>query len=278
MVARSLFADIGPWGSQCALIGGLAPGLLVPIPDEPLQPHIGTRDVDIALRVAATGDEPGMYRTLKNNFAASGLVQTRDRTFEWTREVEGIRVVVELFVPVEDPAQGGTIQRKPIEQSGSGLTALGLYGLNYIERDTEQIEDEGPLLDGKGVKKVTLRVCGPAALIGLKAWALQDRNKPKDGYDVVWILKAYGSDTVAAKFRKAGLQNTDFGQQALEFLGHSFRTHEHAGPLGWVIEAGFESDEAVREAREAAGIVQEFVRLATDVEERETARSHHVAI
>jgi hypothetical protein len=268
MVARSLFAEIGPWGDRCALIGGLTPGLLVPTPDASLQPHVGTRDVDLAISVAAIGDDPEMYRTLKNNLTSLNLVQTSNRTFEWKRTVEGVEVIVELFVPVEDPEQGGKIQKKPIAQSGSGLTALGLFGLNYIANDVREIDDEGPLLDGKGIKKVTLRVCGPAVLIGLKAWALNDRVKSKDGYDAVWILKAYGADAIAAEFTKAGLQSTHFGQRSLEFLAEAFRTHEHVGAVGWVTESGFTAAEAAREAREAAGIVQEFVRLVRSSDAR----------
>lgn len=262
MVVRSLVSEIGPWGNRCAFFGGLIPGLLVPVPQEPLSPHIGTRDIDLAIRVAAIGDEQEMYRTLKNNLATLQLVQTSDRTFEWKRMVEGFEVIVELFVPVGDPSQGGRIQKKPIEQGGSTLTALGIYGLDLIERDIQEIEDEGPLLDGKGVKKVTLRVCGPAILMGLKAWALHDRNKSKDGYDVVWILKAYGPDAVAARFRSAGLHETGFGQQAITFLKESFETYEHTGPVGWAVESQFQGDERIREMREATGIVREFVRLA----------------
>jgi len=260
-VARSLISEIGPWGNRCALFGGLVPGLLIPSPDEPLLPHIGTRDVDLAIRIAAIGDDGEMYRTLKNNLTALKLVQTSDRTFEWKRMVEGFEVIVELFVPVDTPGQGGRIQRKPIARGGSDLTALGIYGLDLIERDLEEIEDEGPLLDEKGIKKVSLRVCGPAMLVALKAWALKDRNKNKDGYDVVWILKAYSPEVVAARFRTACLHETDFGEKALTILQECFLTHEHTGPTGWVVESLFEGDERIREMREAAGIVQEFVRL-----------------
>ena len=151
IVARSLFAEIGPWGNRCALIGGLIPGLLVPEPRKPLRPHVGTRDVDLAIRVAALGDDQELYRTLKQNLVKLNLEQTSDRSFEWKRKVNGVEVVVELFVPVTHSEQGGKIQKKPMEKSGSGLTALGLYGLDLIERDVVEIEDEGPLLDGRGV-------------------------------------------------------------------------------------------------------------------------------
>ena len=259
MVARSLTAEIGPWGNHCAFFGGLVPGLLIPKPDETLSPHIGTRDVDLAIRIAAIGDEREMYKTLKQNLTALKLEQTNDRSFEWKRTVEGFDVVVELFVPVEEKEQGGKIQKKPIEKSGSGLTALGIYGLEHIERDIVEVEDEGPLLDGKGIKKVNLRVCGPAVLTALKASALRERSKTKDGYDVVWILKAYGANAVAERFRKAGLHETEFGKEALSILEECFATPEHTGTVGWAVESGFEGEERALELRTAVGIVREFV-------------------
>ena len=259
VVARTLMAEIGPWGDRCALFGGLIPGLLVPQPPEPLAPHIGTRDVDLALRIAALGDDREMYRTLKQNLSHIGLRQSSAPSFKWEREVEGTRVEVELFVPVDDPEQGGKMQRKPIEQSGSGLTALGIFGLELIERDIELVPDEGPLLDNLGIKKVNLRVCGPAMLLSLKAWALTERNKPKDGYDIVWMLKAVGPDPVAARFRDARRGQTPFGVQAIERLGECFSSPAHTGPRGWLEESGFEDDEAAREARDAVGLVAEFI-------------------
>lgn len=259
LVARTLMAEIGPWGERCALFGGLVPGLLVPEPPSGLAPHIGTRDVDLALRVAALGDEREMYRTLKQNLAGIGFSQNSLKSFEWRRGVGEVEVIVELFVPVEDPTQGGKVQRKPIEDSGSGLTALGIYGLELIKHDIKIVPDEGPLLDDKGVKRVDLRVCGPAMLLALKAWALTDRNKTKDGYDVVWMLKALGPQTIAERFREAQLQHTDFGAEALARLETCFSTPEHTGPVGWISESFFEDDEAAREKRDAVGLVREFL-------------------
>lgn len=265
LVARSLIAELGPWGDRCALFGGLAPGILLPHPPEPLLPHIGTRDVDVAIRVAALGDEE-LYRTLKSNLEALNLNQSSEKSFEWTRTIEGVDAKVELFVPVEDTDQGGRIQRRPIQQSGSGLTALGIYGLDHIERDLVDVEDEGPLLDGKGIKSVRLRVCGPTMLLALKAWALHGRAKTKDGYDIVWLLKAYGSEEIARRFRQIALIETDFGHRALEFLSEHFRSHQHTGPAGWVTESAFETEDREREARDAHGIVSDFLRRVTESE------------
>jgi len=259
MVARTLVAEIGPWGEHCALFGGLIPGLLVPQPPGTLAPHIGTKDVDLALRVAALGDDSEMYRTLKQNLTSIGLRQASDTSFKWFRDVEGVNIEVELFVPVSEQAEGGSIQRKPIEQSGSGLTALGIYGLDLIERDIELISDEGPLLDGLGIKRVQLRVCGSAMLLALKAWAMTERNKTKDGYDVVWMLKARGPAAIAERFCEAELSQTEFGKGAITRLEECFSTPAHTGAVAWVKESNFEPEEAAREARDAVGLVQEFI-------------------
>jgi len=88
------------------------------------------------------------------------------------------------------------------------------------------------------------------------------------GYDVVWILKAF-----ATEFQKAELQKTDFGQRSLEFLAEAFKTHEHTGSVGWITESGFEGNERARECREAAGIVQDFIRLAQDTVQLRSSRT-----
>ncbi len=262
MVARSLFAEIGPWGDKCALIGGLIPELLVPVPaDNELAGHVGTRDVDLAIRVAATVENREVYRTLKQNLANLKLVQSGSPSFEWRRTVGEVEVVVELFVPVDDADQGGKIQKKPLENTGSGLTALGIFGLEYIDRDLWIVEDEGPLLDDKGIKKVPLRICGPAVLLCLKAWALNDRTKSKDGYDVVWLIRAYTPEKLAVRFKELDLSSTEFGAKALGFLEENFKSHDHTGPRGWVAESHFEGEQAEREARQAAGVVAEFLSL-----------------
>ena len=63
----------------------------------------------------------------------------------------------------------------------------------------------------------------------------QEINLSSDGYDVVWILKAYGPKVVARRFREVGLLETEFGARAIANLSTCFQTHEHTGPMGWVI-------------------------------------------
>lgn len=76
------------------------------------------------------------------------------------------------------------------------------------------------------------------------------------------MLKAQGAEAIAARFRAAGLAQTDFGSAALAHLQSCFASSDHTGPIVWVRESGFAGDEAAREARDAAGLVGEFIALA----------------
>lgn len=73
----------------------------------------------------------------------------------------------------------------------------------------------------------------------MKAWGLTERGKTKDGYDVVWILKAYRPEVAARCFREVGILEleTEFGAWAIANLSECFQTHEHTSPVGWVIES-----------------------------------------
>lgn len=260
-IVRSINAESGVWGPNCVVIGGLVPALLDIEPPEGLKQHIGTTDVDLGIQVAALADEPNLYRTLKSVLTKLKFKQTQhEPSFAWTREVDGFMAKVELFCPVSDQSDAGTILKKPFEKSGSGLTALGVYGLENLTKDLVVIESEGDLLDDVGVKKVPISVCGPAMLMVLKAWALKERTKLKDGYDVVWLLKALGPDVLARKYLGAELDQSETGARALGFLEESFSSIEHTGPVGWVAESGFVGEAAVLQKREAVGLVNEFCK------------------
>jgi hypothetical protein len=259
-IVRTVNAESGVWGPSCIVIGGLVPALLgIELPDG-LSPHLGTTDVDFGVHIAAAAEESDLYRTLKSVLTTLNFRQTGEEpSFAWVRDVEGYPAKIELFCPVPNQTDAGRIQKKPFDESGSGLTALGVYGLELLEHDLERIQSKGPLLDDRGIKNVSVSVCGPAMLLLLKAWALQERTKDKDGYDVIWLLKALGPDLLASRYFERGLQKHDAGIRALEYLHEAFNTPKNSGPAGWVLTSGFEGDDAEREKREAHALVNAFL-------------------
>ena len=74
---------------------------------------------------------------------------------------------------------------------GSALSALALEAGSLISADVQVIRREVSVPGGLGKQMMDLRVSGVASFLAAKAAALQGRDKPKDAYDIVWLLEAW---------------------------------------------------------------------------------------
>jgi hypothetical protein len=92
----TLLGDLGPWRERIYLAGGLAPRYLIGQLPEGARAHVGTTDIDLVIGLALGDETPETYRTLQNNLEKSGFRQT-EPSFRWTRDVEGVKVVVEFL-------------------------------------------------------------------------------------------------------------------------------------------------------------------------------------
>ncbi|MFP3344701.1 hypothetical protein R0J87_19685, partial [Halomonas sp. SIMBA_159] len=72
---------------------------------------------------------------------------------------------------------------------GGKLSALSLKAGNVLVEDVETVERAVTLPEGKGKLSIPLRVTGPLAFLLAKKDALVGRDKPKDAYDIVWIIE-----------------------------------------------------------------------------------------
>ena len=116
-VLLTLLGDVGPWSERIYLAGGLAPRYL-PSGGFLTGPgaHVGTTDVDLIIGLAIGDEAPETYRTLHNNLNNAGFKQTQ-RSFRWSRTVDGVSVDVE-FLCETDQVDPGAIYR-PREGTGS---------------------------------------------------------------------------------------------------------------------------------------------------------------
>jgi hypothetical protein len=77
-------------------------------------------------------------------------------------------------------------------------------------------------------------VAGPASWLCLKADAIMRRDKPKDAYDVVWLIDALGPAEAAARIAESPLLDGDLAPDVLGQLTRltfdQFRDTEAAGP------------------------------------------------
>jgi hypothetical protein len=253
---RTILTKIGPWGGRIFLIGGMTPRFL-----------IGTTDLDIVVGVTVSTEEEELYRTLQNNLKDAGFTPAVDpetgqeQTFRWTRDVDGVGVFLEFFCPVGDGLAGRAL-RNPGKQIGSKISAMRMRGAELAALDHFVVVLKGDTLDHGGIQEgVEARV---ANLLVLKSFAIEERDKDKDSYDIVWILNAFagGSEAAVAAMAKSPVINRDEVKEAIRYLHKNFQSIDHRGPAQY---ARFEAsegtdDERIALRRYAHGTLQDFFK------------------
>ena len=136
----TLLGDLCPWRERIYLAGGLAPRYIVGQLPEGARVHVGTTDVDLILGVSLGDESPETYRTLQNNLEKAHFKQGTP-SFRWSRNVEGIPVVIE-FMCETDAVGFGLVFRPRGELAGSKFGAFNVRGAllardDYFERTIE---------------------------------------------------------------------------------------------------------------------------------------------
>jgi hypothetical protein len=268
---RTLLADIGPWGNKLILVGGLTPVYLVPeLPADDVEPHVGTTDLDVVIGVAITDDSDEAYRTLQKNLRESGFNPSRDpdsgreRSYAWQRPVNGITVVIEFFCPVAPDSQAGNLRRNPSSGVGSQISAIQLRAAELTGEDCIQVRLSGSTLDEGGSREVVLLVANVLPFLVLKAFALTERVKEKDAYDIVWTLSAWagGPEGAARAARTSPISDHAETLAGIETLREAFREIDSAGPslyARFFVGGGGSPDERDRLRRFARGTISRFL-------------------
>lgn len=127
-----------------------------------------------------------------------------------------------------------------------------------ITADVQVIQREVDLPRARGKQTVDFGVTGLVAFLAAKADALRRRDKPKDAYDIVWLLEAWPAGAAEAVRRSPHAGHRGLAH-ALEVLEDQFRDLDRAGArayAGFMAEAGADHDLL---ARRAVGAVREFL-------------------
>lgn len=81
--AAGVIREFGFAGKHVILIGGLVPGLLIPVLDPGIEPHVGSRDIDLCLSAALVAGDVGEYERVEKSLRNAG--------FEMVRKPDGTR-------------------------------------------------------------------------------------------------------------------------------------------------------------------------------------------
>ena len=167
-------------------IDALYPWLLL---NEPEMPHIGTQDVDLSLDAEALGD--GEYGDLVRSLQNQGYNQ-RDNLyrFQLVRTVPArdggpdIDIVVDFLMPRDAEIAKNN---PPLT---SNFAVQRADGADLALKFNEMIEIEGDMPNG-GKNKVRIAVASIPALLAMKGYAINNRLKQKDAYDIYYCIRNY---------------------------------------------------------------------------------------
>lgn len=257
-VLVTVLGNIGPWREHIYLAGGLAPRYLVGELPDGVRPHVGTTDVDLVIGLSLTDESVEAYRTLERNLKDAGFGQS-EPSFRWTRDVDGITVLVEFLCETDQVAEGRIF--RPKQGLGANLSAFNVAGALLAARDYLEIEIEAERLDEGGRSKVAVRVANLLPYVVLKTNAFQDRHDQKDAYDLLFCLRNYREDPENTGRALAGspVAGDEQVAAAIALLEERFADVESDGPAAY---AGFLSEDEEERAglrREAVAVVRRFL-------------------
>lgn len=178
---------LGAYRHRMVIVGGLVPWLLFPH----AQPaHIGTLDIDLNLDPTALGD--GEYKSLVETLEGAGYARGTQglRPFQLQRlvNVDGglpVPVIIDLLMP----RHAAFVRNHPPLMVGFAVQKIDggdVAMTSYIES-----EISGTMPDGRP-NSVTLRVASAPALLVMKGYAINGRDKHKDAYDIYFSVQNYG--------------------------------------------------------------------------------------
>ena len=177
---------LGSFKGKFAIIGGAVPWLLLSQADIP---HIGTTDVDLSLDAKALGD--GEYAHLVEALQENGYRQRDNmKRFQLVRTVPAtdggpaIDVVVDLLMPRDAKIIKNVpplISQFAVQRADGAELALKFYKMVTID---------GDMPDG-GTNSVRIAVASIPALLAMKGFAINNRLKRKDAYDIYYCIRHF---------------------------------------------------------------------------------------
>ena len=216
---------LGSFEGKFAIVGGAVPWLLLSEAD---MPHIGTGDVDFGLDPSALGD--GEYVRLVEALQGHGYHQRDNlRRFQLVRTVPArddgpdIDVVVDFLMPRDAEITKNMpplISQFAVQRADGADLALRFYQMVAIE---------GDMPDG-GRNFVRIAVASIPALLAMKGYAIANRLKRKDAYDIYYSIRNFPDGIDALVEATRPLLDVQSARRGYCLISDKFRNIEDFGP------------------------------------------------
>jgi len=259
---RALVRVVHHYGSrpEFVLLGGLVPDLLCSASP---QRHAGTTDVDVQVDLEIASGATNVKR-LEQALRNAEFVPDGPSTWRWITAGQVPRTVVkfELLADLDSEPTEATINFDECEALG----AVNLRGTGFASRDVVIREMRTHV--GGVPQTAEINVTGLAGFLLAKCAAARSRRKPKDWYDIAFVLlhnDAGGVDAAAEAVRNRFGSELPSVRTSLDDLLANFADPTAQGPRAYVGQMLIEHPDLDRTvlAADAVLAVERFHRLCT---------------
>ncbi|AMP39484.1 MULTISPECIES: nucleotidyl transferase AbiEii/AbiGii toxin family protein [Ralstonia solanacearum species complex] len=217
---------LGSFKGKFAVVGGAVPWLLL---DNADMRHVGTLDVDLSLDAHALAEDDE-YVDLVRVLQANGYHQPAGcRRFQLVRTVPAtdggaaIDVVVDFLMP---RAVNLEKHKPPFLDDFAVQKADGAeLGFEFATR----VKLDGAMPDG-GTNRVEVHVASIPALLAMKGYALNNRLKRKDAYDIYYCIRNYRGQGEALAEECRPLLASESALQGYRLIASKFNGVDDFGP------------------------------------------------
>jgi hypothetical protein len=216
---------LGEHRERFVVVGGAVPWLLLP---NAQPPHVGTLDIDIDLDPDALSE--GAYAELIEKLERAGYERNVEglKPFQLRRRVKvddgaPVGVIVDLLMPRE--------ARPPRNRPAlvEGLRVQGADGASVALVHHQRRTLEGRMPDGRS-NRVEVLVASIPALLAMKGYALVQRDKKKDAYDIYFCVRNFpgGPEALAGECR--ALLGDEVAKRGFVNIAEKFAAEDGFGP------------------------------------------------
>lgn len=227
---RSVLVEIGQtlgsYRGKFAVIGGAVPWLL--LEDSEMQ-HVGTLDIDLSLNAEALAEDE-QYAGLVEALRAQGYESREElKNFRMVRTIDPsdggrpIDILVDFLRPYDAVIEKN---KPPITVDFATQRA---YGADLATHFYKMVAIEGHMPRG-GRNTVQIALASIPALLAMKGYALDGRNKQKDAYDVYFSIRNFPGGIEELAKECAPLLEHESGVTGFGHIASKFKTVDDFGP------------------------------------------------
>ncbi len=183
--------------------------------------HVGSIDVDLAVAPDALGDDA--YSTIRARMSDAGF-QHHSPPTHFTKAAGRHEIKVDLITG--EYQKGQKVPAILVNE----LKINTLRGLDLAFEYSAYMEIIGRMPNG-AINTVKARVVLPEAFVLIKAFAMNDRLKSKDAYDVYFVASQYPGGPQQLGTQIAAMRPNGLVEEAIQILRTKFAQLDSIGPV-----------------------------------------------